>query len=140
MKRFFDNLPRELFEAARIDGAGPLRLFWSVVLPLSKPILGVVSIFAILAEWKNFLWPLLVLTNSPDRQPLSVRLPAIQSQTQLGVLLAAMLIASLVPITGVPDLPADVPARVRAERRAQGVRSESGGSGPSLDTPSRSRL
>ena len=98
MKRFFDNLPRELFEAARIDGAGSVRLFFSIVLPLSKPILGVVSIFAILAEWRNFLWPFLVLTNSPDRQPLSVRLPAIQAQTQLGVLLAAMLIAALVPI------------------------------------------
>jgi multiple sugar transport system permease protein len=100
MKRFFDNLPRELFEAAKIDGAGPVRLFFSIVLPLSKPILGVVSIFAILAEWKNFLWPFLVLTNSPDRQPLSVRLPAIQPQTQIGVLLAAMLIASLVPLIG----------------------------------------
>ena len=100
MKRFFDNLPHELFEAARIDGAGPLRLFFSIVLPLSKPILGVVSIFAILAEWRNFLWPFLVLTNSPDRQPLSVRLPAIQAQTQLGVLLASMLIAALVPILG----------------------------------------
>ena len=100
MKRFFDNLPRELFEAARIDGAGPVRLFFSIVLPLSKPILGVVSIFAILAEWKNFLWPFLVLTNSPDRQPLSVRLPAIQAQTQLGILLASMLIAALVPILG----------------------------------------
>ena len=100
MKRFFDNLPREIFEAARIDGAGSVRLFFSIVLPLSKPILGVVSIFAILAEWRNFLWPFLVLSNSPDRQPLSVRLPAIQAQTQLGVLLASMLIAALVPILG----------------------------------------
>jgi multiple sugar transport system permease protein len=99
MKRFFDNLPRELFEAARIDGAGPFRLFWSVVLPLSKPILGVVSIFAILASWKDFLWPYLVLTN-PDKQPLSARLPAISSQTQEGVLLAAMLIACIVPVVG----------------------------------------
>jgi multiple sugar transport system permease protein len=99
VKRFFDNLPRELFEAARIDGAGPFRLFVSVVLPLSKPILGVVSIFAILASWRDFLWPFLVLTN-PDRQPLSVRLPSIQAQTQLGVFLAALFIASLVPIAG----------------------------------------
>jgi multiple sugar transport system permease protein len=99
IKRFFDNLPRELFEAARIDGAGPFRLFVSVVLPLSKPILGVVSIFAILATWRDFLWPFLVLTN-PDRQPLSVRLPSIQAQTQLGTFLAALFIASLVPIIG----------------------------------------
>ena len=99
VKRFFDNLPREIFEAARIDGAGPFRLFIHVVLPMSRPILGVVSIFAVLASWKDFLWPLLVLTN-PDRQPLSVRLPTIQSQTELGVFLAALFIASLVPIIG----------------------------------------
>jgi multiple sugar transport system permease protein len=99
IKRFFDNLPRELFEAARIDGAGPFRLFLLIVLPLSKPILGVVSIFAILASWRDFLWPFLVLTN-PDNQPLSVRLPSIQAQTQLGVFLAALFIASLVPIVG----------------------------------------
>jgi multiple sugar transport system permease protein len=99
VKRFFDNLPREIFEAARIDGAGPVRLFWSVVLPMSRPILGVVSVFAVLASWKDFLWPLLVLSN-PDLQPLSVRLPSIQSQTQLGVFLAAMFIACLVPIAG----------------------------------------
>jgi multiple sugar transport system permease protein len=97
VKRFFDNLPREIFEAARIDGAGAFRLFWAVVLPMSKPILGVVSVFAVLASWKDFLWPLLVLTN-PDKQPLGVRLPTIQSQTELGVFLAAMFIACLVPI------------------------------------------
>lgn len=99
VKRFFDNLPHEIFEAARIDGAGPFRLFWSIVLPMSKPILGVVSIFAVLASWKDFLWPLLVLTN-PNEQPLSVRLPEIQAQTSLGVFLAAMFIACLVPIAG----------------------------------------
>src|SRR6201991_4158527 len=91
MKRFFDNLPREIFEAARIDGAGPFRLFVSVVLPMSKPIL------AVLASWKDFLWPLLVLTDQ-SKQPLSVRLPTIQGQTELGVFMAAMLIACIVPI------------------------------------------
>jgi multiple sugar transport system permease protein len=99
MTRFFDNLPREIFEAARVDGATGFRLFRSVVLPMSRPILGVVSVFAILASWKDFLWPLLVLTN-PDEQPLSVRLPQIQAQTDLGVFLAALFIASLVPIIG----------------------------------------
>ncbi|MDE3133357.1 MAG: carbohydrate ABC transporter permease, partial [Acidobacteriota bacterium] len=99
MKRFFDNLPREIFEAARIDGAGPFRLFVSVVLPMSKPILGVISIFAVLASWKDFLWPLLVLSD-PNKQPVSVRLPTIAGQTDLGVFLAAMLIACLVPIVG----------------------------------------
>jgi multiple sugar transport system permease protein len=97
--RFFDNLPREIFEAARVDGAGPLKLFLFIVLPMSRPILGVVSVFAVLASWKDFLWPLLVLTN-PDIQPLSVRLPNIQAQTELGVFMAALLIASIVPIVG----------------------------------------
>jgi multiple sugar transport system permease protein len=99
MKRFFDNIPREIFEAARVDGCGPFRLFVSIVLPMSKPILGVVSIFAVLASWKDYLWPLLVLTD-PNKQPVSVRLPTIQGQTELGVFLAAMLIACLVPIIG----------------------------------------
>jgi multiple sugar transport system permease protein len=98
-KRFFDNLPREMFEAARIDGCGRLRLFVSLVLPMSKPVLGVVSIFSVLASWKDFLWPLLVLTDA-SKQPLSVRLPTVQGQTELGVFLAAMLIACLVPIIG----------------------------------------
>jgi multiple sugar transport system permease protein len=97
--RFFDNLPREIFEAAEIDGAGPFQLFWRIVLPMSKPILGVVSVFAVLASWKDFLWPFLVLAN-PNVQPLSVRLPSIELQTSLGVFLAAMFIACLVPIAG----------------------------------------
>jgi multiple sugar transport system permease protein len=97
VQRFFDNLPREIFEAARVDGAGGFRLFVSIVVPMSRPILGVVSVFAVIASWKDFLWPLLVLTN-PDEQPLSVRLPSIQAQTELGVFLASLFIATLVPI------------------------------------------
>ena len=97
VKRFFDNLPREIFEAARTDGAGPFRLFWSIVLPMSKPILGVVSVFAIIAAWKDYLWPKLVLPN-PAVQPLSVRLPDVQSQTELDVFLAALAISTLIPI------------------------------------------
>ncbi|GAA5087927.1 carbohydrate ABC transporter permease [Microbacterium yannicii] len=97
VKRFFDNLPREVFEAAKTDGAGPFRLFWSIVLPMSKPILGVVSVFAIIAAWKDYLWPMLVLPD-PAVQPLSVRLPAVQSQTELDVFLAALAISTLIPI------------------------------------------
>jgi multiple sugar transport system permease protein len=95
--RFFQSLPREIFEAARTDGAGPFRLFWSIVLPMSRPIIGVVSVFAIVNAWKDFLWPRLVLTN-PAVQPLSVRLPNIQSQTDLGVFLAALAISMIIPI------------------------------------------
>lgn len=97
VKRFFDNLPHEIFEAARTDGASSFRLFWSIVLPLSKPIVGVVSVFAIIAAWKDFLWPSLVLID-PMVQPLSVRLPALQQSIELGVYLAALAISSVVPI------------------------------------------
>jgi multiple sugar transport system permease protein len=97
VKRFFDNLPREIFEAARVDGAGPFRLFWSIVLPMSKPILGVVSVFAIIYTWKDYLWPLLVIRN-PDLQPLSVRLPTLQGTTDLGVFIAALTISCIFPI------------------------------------------
>jgi multiple sugar transport system permease protein len=97
VKRFFDNLPREVFEAARTDGAGPFRLFWSIVLPMSKPILGVVSVFAVIAAWKDYLWPLLVLRD-PGLQPLSVRLPTLQAAIQLDVYLAALAISTLIPV------------------------------------------
>jgi multiple sugar transport system permease protein len=98
IKRFFDNLPREIFEAARVDGAGPFQLFWRIVLPMSRPIIGVVSVFAVIATWKDYLWPLLVLP-SPNLQPLSVRLPTLQPTTQLDIFIAALTISSLIPIT-----------------------------------------
>lgn len=97
VQRFFDALPREVFEAARVDGAGPFRLFWSIVLPMSRPILGVVSVFAVIASWKDFLWPMLVLRD-PNIQPLSVRLPSLQATTDLGVLMAALAISTLIPV------------------------------------------
>jgi multiple sugar transport system permease protein len=97
VKRFFDNLPREIFEAARVDGAGPFRLFWSIVLAMSRPIIGVVSVFAVIGTWKDYLWPLLVLRN-PNIQPLSVRLPTLQPATELDIFLAALSIATLFPI------------------------------------------
>lgn len=97
VQRFFANLPREVFEAARVDGAGAFRLFWSVVVPMSRPILGVVSVFAIIASWKDFLWPMLVLPD-PAVQPLSVRLPALQKFVELDVFLAALAISTVIPV------------------------------------------
>ncbi|MDH2415733.1 carbohydrate ABC transporter permease [Nocardioides sp. CER19] len=97
VKRFFDNLPREIIDAARVDGCGDFRLFFSIVLPMSKPVLGVVSVFAVLAAWKDFIWPLVVLPD-PAKQPLSVRLPRLANVTELDVLLAALLISCIVPI------------------------------------------
>ncbi|WP_198663905.1 carbohydrate ABC transporter permease [Jiangella endophytica] len=97
VKRFMDGLPRDVYEAARMDGAGPFRMLWSVALPMSKPILGVVSIFAFLNAWKDFLWPQIVLPE-PTLQPLSVRLPLIRDTVELDVFLAALLISMALPI------------------------------------------
>ncbi|MEU3528440.1 carbohydrate ABC transporter permease [Streptomyces sp. NPDC038707] len=94
LKRFFDQLPREVLEAAEIDGAGKLRVLWSVVLPMSRPVLGVVSIFALVAVWQDFLWPLMVFSDT-GKQPISVALVQLSQNIQLTVLIAAMVIASL---------------------------------------------
>lgn len=64
LKKFFDAVPIELEEAARVDGAGRLRVFLTVVLPLSKPILGAVSIFVFIQAWNNFLWPFIVVNDT----------------------------------------------------------------------------
>jgi multiple sugar transport system permease protein len=97
VKRFFDNLPREIIDAARVDGCGDFRLFFHIVLPMSRPVLGVVSVFAVLAAWKDFVWPLVVLPD-PAKQPLSVRLPRLAAVTELDVVLAALLISCALPI------------------------------------------
>jgi multiple sugar transport system permease protein len=97
VKRFFDGIPREYFEAARIDGAGTLRVFTALVLPLSRPILGVVVLLSIISSWKDYLWPLLVLTN-PDLQPISVALPKIAKVTELNIQLAGLFLALVIPV------------------------------------------
>ncbi|GAA3148992.1 carbohydrate ABC transporter permease [Streptomyces rameus] len=94
LKRFFDQLPRDVLEAAEIDGAGKLRILWSVVLPMSRPVLGVVSIFALVAVWQDFLWPLMVFSDT-GKQPISVALVQLSQNIQLTVLIAAMVIASI---------------------------------------------
>ncbi|WEO94162.1 carbohydrate ABC transporter permease [Streptomyces sp. FXJ1.172] len=94
LKRFFDQLPRDVLEAAEIDGAGRLRILWSVVLPMSRPVLGVVSIFALVAVWQDFLWPLMVFSDT-GKQPVSVALVQLSQNIQLTVLIAAMVIASI---------------------------------------------
>ncbi|MCX4481315.1 carbohydrate ABC transporter permease [Streptomyces cellulosae] len=94
LKRFFDQLPKDVLEAAEIDGAGKLRTLWSIVLPMSRPVLGVVSIFALVAVWQDFLWPLMVFSDT-DKQPISVALVQLSQNIQLTVLIAAMVIASI---------------------------------------------
>jgi multiple sugar transport system permease protein len=94
LKRFFDSIPGDLLAAAAIDGAGPVRTLWSVVLPISRPILGVVSIFAVVGVWKDFLWPLLVLTRTGD-QTVNVGLQQLSVGIPQNVFIAALAIASV---------------------------------------------
>lgn len=70
---FFNGLPRELEEAARVDGAGPWRTFFFIIAPLTKPAYAAVAILTFLLHWGFFLWPLMV-TRGPEYQPLPVAL------------------------------------------------------------------
>ncbi|RCK68350.1 carbohydrate ABC transporter permease [Desertihabitans brevis] len=97
MQRFFASIPAELFEAARIDGAGPFRIFAALVLPMSKPILGVISLLLLVGAYKEFLWPLLVLPRPAD-QPISVVLPRLEGSIDYAQFLAALFISVLVPV------------------------------------------
>jgi raffinose/stachyose/melibiose transport system permease protein len=64
LRPFFSSIPSDLQDAAAIDGAGPLRFFWKILLPLSRPVLATVSVLAIVGSWNAFLLPLVVLTDS----------------------------------------------------------------------------
>jgi len=79
MRQFLMGIPKELSEAARIDGANELQTFWRVILPLMKPAIAVVAIFAGVAAWNDFLTPLLFL-NTEDLYPLSIGLQFYRSQ------------------------------------------------------------
>lgn len=77
-KQFFDGIPRDLEEAARVDGAGHLRIYARIFMPLSRPAISAVAIFTFVWSWNNFLWPLLVLT-SPKLMTLPVGLATVSS-------------------------------------------------------------
>ena len=94
LKRFFDSIPEDLIAAAMVDGASPLRTLWSIILPMSRPILGVVSIFAVTYVWKDFLWPKLVMP-SPETRTLSVGIYAFSGGTPMNVVVAASVIAAI---------------------------------------------
>ncbi len=94
LKRFFDSIPEDLMAAAQVDGASPLRTLWSIILPMSRPILGVVSIFAVTAVWKDFLWPKLVMP-SPETRTVSVGIYAFAGGTPQNVVIAASVIAAI---------------------------------------------
>jgi multiple sugar transport system permease protein len=94
LKRFFDSIPQDLISAAAIDGASPLRTLLSIVLPMSRPILGVVSIFAVTNVWKDFLWPLLV-EPSAETRPINVGIYAFSTGLPQNVVIAAAVIAAV---------------------------------------------
>jgi multiple sugar transport system permease protein len=97
--QFMRQMPRDMDEAARIDGAGHVRIFWSIILPLVKPALITCSIFAFIWSWNDFLGPLLYLT-SPDNYPLPIALRLYNDQTSTsdyGATVTASFIA-LVPV------------------------------------------
>jgi multiple sugar transport system permease protein len=100
LKSFFDSIPAELTDAARIDGANAWQLFTRIILPLSRPAMAVITIFTVIGSWKDFLWPLLVLADS-RLQPLMVALyhqAGPSSALPFNYLVAGLVLACLPPI------------------------------------------
>ncbi len=105
MRQFFLNIPSELEEAARVDGANTLRIFWSVVLPLARPALTAVAIITFLSTWNSLFWPLIVTRSDSVRtlpvgiaQFLSLRPGMVQGQMSIGQSMAGAMFAALPPI------------------------------------------
>lgn len=98
LRQYFLSLPRELEDAARIDGAGYFAVFWRIILPLSKPALAVVAVLGFMSVWNAFLWPLIMI-NSPSKFTVPVGLQLLNSQhgTDWTVLMAGDIIA-LIPV------------------------------------------
>ncbi len=95
---FFQQIPRELDEAMMIDGAGPWRRFWDLVMPLSKPAVGTVIIFSFLGTWDEFAWALTVINDVDNRTlPIAIALFQGQHSTSWGLVFAASLIA-IIPV------------------------------------------
>lgn len=98
MTEFMRDVPLELEESARIDGAGDFRIFWQIVLPMCKPALGVIGVFGFTMVWDQYLIPLLV-AQQPENWTLSLALRALRGDPNIpgiGLLLASALLA-LVP-------------------------------------------
>jgi len=98
LRQHFKTLPMDLDEAARIDGASSLRIWWSVIMPMSKTTVAAIAIFVFLATWNDFLWPL-VVTNSTEMQTVPVGLNSFQGQygVRWNLLMAAAVVA-MVPV------------------------------------------
>ena len=96
MKNFVEGIPQTIFDAARVDGASAVRIYRSIMLPLSLPVLGTISLVTVSAVWNDFFWPLLVITDN-QLSTVSVGLQFFQGQnaTDWGPLMAGYLIGSL---------------------------------------------
>ncbi|WP_345762060.1 carbohydrate ABC transporter permease [Diaminobutyricibacter sp. McL0608] len=96
MRQFFMQLPQELDDAARLDGANPFQVFWRVMLPLAKNGMLALGILTAIWSWNDLLWPL-VVNNDPEKMPLSAGLATLQGQflTNYPVLMAGSLLASI---------------------------------------------
>lgn len=96
LKQFYDGIPNELVEAAKIDGASTLRIFWSIFLPLSRSSMAALGIFTFITSWNNFLWPFLAV-NEEKMFTLPVAIPTFQSSytAELMIPMAANVLASL---------------------------------------------
>jgi multiple sugar transport system permease protein len=96
LRRFFDSIPDDYVDAAQIDGASRLAILWRIVLPISRPIIGVVAIFGLVAVWKDFLWPLLVEYGySPTRETLNVGIWQAATGTPENLIIAASAMAAI---------------------------------------------
>jgi len=97
LRQYMMTIPDELLDAARIDGAGEFRIFWSVVLPLCAPALAANAIFTFQAAWEDFLWPLIVTSGDPDKitAPVGLALFVVQNRTDWNLLFAGSVIATL---------------------------------------------
>ncbi|MDO5672113.1 MAG: carbohydrate ABC transporter permease [Actinomycetaceae bacterium] len=101
LRQAMDSVPRELDEAATIDGAGHLRIFATIVLPLVTPALATFAVFSFMSSWNSFLWPLIIL-RSAELQTLPLALAGLQGQytTQWDVMMAGSVI-SILPMLAV---------------------------------------
>ncbi|WP_288551444.1 carbohydrate ABC transporter permease [uncultured Enterococcus sp.] len=96
MKQFFEQLPKELGESARIDGASEFKIFWNVYFPLAKPALTTLGIMTFQAGWNAFMWPMIVM-NADEMKTVQVGLAAFQYNynTNYGPLMAGTILATL---------------------------------------------
>lgn len=99
--QFFEGIPKEYEEAARIDGAGNLKIFFSMILPLSKPIVATVATFCFIGAWNDYLWPTMVLPYAQEGQwplyPIQSALTSIQSIQGIttGEIMASLVVTSI---------------------------------------------